>query len=179
MQRNYHVIVGEDRHQYSVPHTLIGKRLKIIYTCDTVEIYDGLKRVAIHKRSYQKNGYTTRIEHRPVHHQKVVEQRAWDDEYFLRNASYIGQSVQQVVKRILESRGFYEQTYNSCLGILRLGKQYGNLRLEAACKRALGASRVNYGIVENILKNNLDKLTQPSSDTIPDHHQIRGPKSYQ
>lgn len=30
VQRNYHVIVGEDRHQYSVPYTLIGKRLKII-----------------------------------------------------------------------------------------------------------------------------------------------------
>ena len=30
VQRNYHVIVGQDRHQYSVPYTLIGKRLKII-----------------------------------------------------------------------------------------------------------------------------------------------------
>lgn len=38
VQRNYHVILGEDRHQYSVPYTLIGKRLKIIYTTDTVEI---------------------------------------------------------------------------------------------------------------------------------------------
>lgn len=180
VQRNYHVILGEDRHQYSVPYTLIGKRLKIIYTSDTVEIYEGLKRVAIHKRNYQKNGYTTNVDHRPVNHQKVAEQRAWDDEYFLRNASYIGQSVQQVVKRILESRGFYEQTYNSCLGILRLAKQYGNTRLENACHRALGASRVNYGIVENILRNNLDKLVEPSEpNAIPDHDQIRGSKSYQ
>lgn len=179
VQRNYHIIVGEDRHQYSVPYTLIGKRLKIIYTSDTVEIYDDLRRVAIHKRSYQKNGYTTNVEHRPINHQKIAEQRAWDDEYFLRNASYIGQSVQELVKRILTSKGFYEQTYNSCLGILRLGKQYGSDRLEAACKRALGASRVNYGIVDNILKNNLDKLTESSSDAIPNHPQIRGPKSYQ
>lgn len=181
VQRNYHVIVGEDRHQYSVPYIFIGKRLKIIYTADMVEIYDGLKRVALHKRSYQKNGYTTNIEHRPANHQKVVEQRAWDDEYFLRNASYLGQSVQQVIKRILESKGFYEQTYNSCLGILRLGKQYGGERLDAACQRALGATRLNYGIVENILKNNLDKLnsTSPDHNNIPDHNQIRGPKAYQ
>jgi hypothetical protein len=109
-----------------------------------------------------------------------VEQRAWDDEYFLRNASYIGQSVQTVVQRILTSKGFYEQTYNSCLGILRLGKKYGGQRLEAACKRALVATKVNYGIVENILKNNLDKLSSTAEDIqIPDHHQIRGPKSYQ
>ncbi|WP_165824152.1 IS21 family transposase [Pseudochryseolinea flava] len=179
VQRNYHVVVGEDRHQYSVPHTLIGKKLKIIYTSDTVEVYDGLKRVAIHKRSYRKYGHTTNIEHRPVNHQKVIEQRAWDDEYFLRNASYIGQSVQQVVKRILSSNGFYEQTYNSCLGILRLGKQYGNARLDAACKRALSAARVNYGMVENILKNNLDRAEVTVHNNIPDHNQIRGSKDYQ
>ena len=53
-KRNYHVIVGEDNHQYSVPYRLIGKRLKITYTSDTVEIYDHLDRVAVHKRSFKK-----------------------------------------------------------------------------------------------------------------------------
>lgn len=180
VQRNYHVIVGEDGHQYSVPYTLIGKRLKIIYTADTVEIYDNLKRVALHKRSYRKNGYTTCVDHRPPNHKHAAQQRAWDDEYFLRNASYIGQSVQQVVKRILESKAFYEQTYNSCLGILRLAKEYGNQRLEAACKRALTSPKVNYGIVANILKNHLDKVEDEQPvQTTPDHPQIRGSQSYQ
>jgi transposase len=64
--KNYHVILGEDRHHYSVPYSLIGKRLKIIYTADTVEIYDNLTRVAIHKRSYVRNGHTTNIEHLPT-----------------------------------------------------------------------------------------------------------------
>lgn len=180
VQRNYHVILGEDRHQYSVPYTLIGKRLKIIYTSDTVEVYDGLNRISIHKRSYKKNAYTTLAEHMPANHRHVAQQRGWDDEYFLRQASYIGQSVQQVVKKILESRAFYEQTYNSCLGILRLGKQYGNLRLEAACQRALTSSNVNYGIVANILKNHLDKISPAqSTPDIPEHEQIRGPQTYQ
>lgn len=180
VQRNYHVIVGQDRHQYSVPYTLIGKRLKIIYTVDTVEVYDGLKRIALHKRSYRKNGYTTLTEHRPANHQYSAQQRGWDDEYFLRQASYIGQSVQQVIKRILESKAFYEQTYNSCLGVLRLVKQYGSERLEAACQRAMNAPTINYGIVANILKNHLDKTTstQDASD-IPTHKQIRGPQTYQ
>src|SRR5690606_33744928 len=106
VQRNYHVIVGQDRHQYSVPYTLIGKRLKIIYTTDVVEIYDSLKRVAVHKRSYRKNGYTTLIEHRPPAHRYVAEQRAWSDEDFLRQASYIGQSTQRVIKRMLKSNTF-------------------------------------------------------------------------
>src|SRR5690606_23284305 len=124
VQRNYHVIVGEDHHQYSVPYRLIGKRLKITYTSDTVEIYDHLDRVAVHKRSFKKNSYTTAVEHRPPNHKAVVESQAWDDEYFLKEASYRGQYVQAVIKRMLASKIFYEQTYNSCLGILRLGKQY-------------------------------------------------------
>jgi transposase len=179
VQRNYHVIVGEDRHQYSVPYTLIGKRLKIIYTSDVVEIYDGLRRVALHKRSYRKNGYTTNIEHRPPNHQKIIEQRSWDGDYFLKQASLLGPSVQQLIARILQSTGFYEQTYNSCLGILRLEKKYGRERLQAACSRALGAAKVNYGIVENILRNNLDRQEPQVIHLIPDHHQIRGSEAYQ
>lgn len=180
VQRNYHVILGEDRHQYSVPYTLIGKRLKIIYTADIVEIYADLKRVALHKRSYKKNGHTTNPDHRPPNHKYAAEQGAWDDEYFLRNASYLGQSVQEVVKRILKSKLLQVQTYNSCLGILRLGKQYGSTRLEAACQRALPAPTVNYGMIKSILENHLDKVmdNQIGLD-IPDHHQIRGPEEYQ
>lgn len=95
VDRKYHVILGEDRHQYSVPYTLIGKRLKIIYTIEVVNIYDGLKRVALHKRSYRKNRYSTKVEHRPLNHQKVVEQRAWNGDCFIRQASLLGPSVQK------------------------------------------------------------------------------------
>lgn len=182
VQRNYHVIVGEDRHQYSVPYTLIGKRLKVVYTVDTVEIYDSLHRVALHKRSYRKNGYTTASDHMPPNHRQVNEQRGWDDEYFLREASYRGQAVQQAMKKVLESKVFYEQTYNSCLGILRLARQYGNQRLDAACKRALTAPVISYGMIANILKRNLDKVDQADQQTIaftPNHDQIRGPKAFE
>lgn len=181
VQRNYHVIVGEDHHQYSVPYRLIGKRLKITYTSDIVEIYDHLDRVAVHKRSFKKNSYTTAVEHRPPNHKAVVESQAWDDEYFLKEASYRGQYVQSVIKRMLESKIFYEQTYNSCLGILRLGKQYGTVRLNAACERALQAPVVNFGLINNILKRNLDKVpaSDPYQTSIPIHDQIRGPKAFE
>lgn len=180
VQRNYHVILGEDRHQYSVPFTLIGKCLKIIYTATTVEIYHDLKRVALHTRNYKKHGYTTRVEHRPLHHQHTIRQRGWNREHFEQQANMVGPATLQVVRVILRSKIFYEQTYNSCLGILRLGKQYGNERLEAACLRAADSPLVNYGIIANILKRNLDKLilTQAVSP-IPSHDQIRGAGFYQ
>ena len=59
VQKNYHVILGEDWHQYSVPDQYIGKQTKIIYDSDEVEIYLGLQRIAAHKRDYRKHGYTT------------------------------------------------------------------------------------------------------------------------
>jgi hypothetical protein len=61
-----------------------------------------------------------------------------------------------------------------------LGKQYGNDRLEAACQRAVNAPVVNYGIIANILKRNLDKVdTSPVVSPIPMHDQIRGADLYQ
>jgi len=180
VQRNYHVILGEDRHQYSVPFTLIGKRLKIVYTTQTVEIYHDLKRVALHVRNYKKNDYTTLAEHMPVNHQHINEQRGWNGDYFEQQASLVGQATLQVIRKVLESKIFYQQTYHSCLGILRLGKQYSKDRLEAACQRALAAPIINYGMIANILKCNLDKvsITEPVSP-IPYHHQIRGADFYQ
>jgi transposase len=44
---------------------------------------------------------------------------------------------------MLASRPHPQQGFRSCLGIMRLGKRYGDARLEAACQRALtlGARR--------------------------------------
>jgi transposase len=181
VQRNYHVILGEDRHQYSVPHTLIGRRMKIVYTTETVEIYDGLKRVALHKRGYKKHGYTTQTDHMPAHHQHVSWQRGWDADYFKEQANRIGPATVQVIEKILASRAFHEQTYTSCLGVLRLGKQYGPERLEGACLRSCSSPLINYTLIANILRNNLDKVPMAEGDQLPlvYHDQIRGPQAYQ
>lgn len=179
VQRNYHVIVGQDRHQYSVPYTLIGKRLKVIYTTDTVDIYDGLTRVALHSRSYQKYGYTTLADHMPERHKHVVDQQGWNAEDFEKHASYVGPATLKVIQRVLQSRSFYAQTYNTCLGILRLKKKYSKERLENACQRIQDAPTVNYRMVENVLKNHLDKSATDTIHNPPAHRQIRGPQSYQ
>lgn len=178
VQKNYHVILGEDFHQYSVPFQLIGKTLKLIYTIDDVEIYHDHNRVALHKRHYKKYGYTTLQEHRPANHAYMHELKGWNIDSFMNQAEAIGPSAKQYIGRILSSKIFPEQTYNSCLGIFRLGKQYGNDRLETACKRALDAHTANYGVIQNILKNNLDKTQETSNNPIPTHENIRGGINY-
>jgi transposase len=178
--RDYHVILGEDKHHYSVPFTLIGKHLKIVYTSLMVEIYQDLKRVATHARNYKKNGFTTIREHMPLNHQHMIEQRGWDGAHFEQQARMVGEATLGVISRVLKSKIFVQQTFNSCLGILRLGKKYGNERLEAACLRVADAPFVNYGVIDNILKCNLDKGSNtPTASPIPPHDQIRGADQYQ
>ncbi|GHT63928.1 transposase [Bacteroidia bacterium] len=179
VQRNYHVILGEDMHQYSVPYIHTGKEVKIIYDYTEVEIFLGFERIALHHRNPARNGYTTKEEHMPESHQYYRRSKGWDADYFLREGSRIGENTQSVINRLLGRRRFPEQTYNACLGILSLGKRYGNERLEAACKKAMTVPVTTYQIVRNILQNNQDKLdTQESHPVIPLHGNIRGKEAY-
>ena len=180
VQMNYHVILGEDKHQYSVPFQYIGKTTKIIYDEHNVEIYIGFQRIALHKRDYRKHGYTTLAEHMPERHLKYNETLGWDADYFLSIASKIGESSVGVFKKILTSKNFIEQTYNACIGLKRLSEIYGSIRFEAACRRSLKGSKVTYGMIKNILENNLDKQAEPQPNLffIPGHENIRGPKNY-
>jgi hypothetical protein len=52
--------------------------------------------------------------------------------------------------------------------------------MEAACKRALSGHKFSYGVIKNILENNMDLLEEeaPIEFRIPDHSNIRGPEAY-
>jgi len=181
VQRNCHVTLGQDWHHYSVPYIHIGKTVDVIYDTDHVEIYLNMVRVACHRRSYQRNGHTTLKEHLSPGQRYYARIKGYDREYFITKATSIGLNTVNAISKILDQKIFIEQTYNSCLGLLRLGDKYGNDRLEAACQRALLGSRVTYMMVKSILERNLDKAS-PQTDllfTLPEHENIRGATSYQ
>lgn len=179
VQRNYHVFLGEDKNQYSAPYNLIGRKLRVIYDLDTVELYDGLVRVAVHPRSHRKNAYTTLSEHMPERHQQHREYLGWDADTFRNQAQLIGPSTLQVIEQILASKYFQEQTFNRCLGVLRLAKRYGSERLEKACRYLSHLPQVSYVMVSNVLKNNIDLMDQIEQALPPPvHDQIRGPGNY-
>jgi transposase len=181
VQRNYHVTLGEDWHHYSVPYQHIGKTVQIIYDTDHVEIYLDMVRIICYRRNYQRNGHTTMAEHLPPDHNHYARIKGYNRDYFIAKATQIGDSTVTAISRILEQKIFIEQTYNSCLGVLRLGEKYGNDRLEAACRRGLAGYKVTYMVIKNILERNLDKATSQTNlfYNIPDHENIRGAESYQ
>lgn len=180
VQLNYHVVLGEDKHQYSVPYQHIGQTTKIIYDEHQVEVYIGFQRIATHTRDYRKHAYTTLAEHMPKSHLKYSETLGWDADYFLSLAAKMGECSTEVFRKMLASKDFVEQTYNACVGLKRLSTIYGATRFEAACRRALCGSRVTYGMVKNILEHNLDKQAAllPPLSSPPDHDNLRGPESY-
>jgi len=180
VQRNYHVVLGEDYHLYSVPYKHIGQKTNIVYDQQSVEIFIGFERIATHKRNFRKHSYSTIPDHMPEKHLKYNETLGWDADFFLAHAAKVGENATSVFTQVLASKDFIEQTYNACLGLKRLSEIYEFVRFEAACKRALRGARVNYGIIKNILENNLDKLLDIHQTTIlfDDHENLRGALNY-
>jgi len=182
VQKNYHITLGEDYHHYSVPYQFIGKQVSVVYDTDMVEIYYQHKRITLHRRSYKKHDFTTIGDHMPQGHQQFYEQQGWTPAYFLDQAILIGPAVQRYMDELLKAKVYTEQTYNACRGILRLHKEYGSLRLQAACSRALTGNVYNYRTIQNILISNLDQLPdslQIDLFRLPDHPNLRGPHTYQ
>jgi len=169
---DYHVEF--ERHYYSVPYTLARKQLDLRYTANTVEcLYRG-QRVASHVRSFLPGRHTTVSEHMPEKHRRMGE---WSPERFARWAEKIGPATAAVITNVLGARRHPEQSYRTCLGILRLGKSYGDARLEAACQRALVLGAQSVRSVESILKHRLDEqpLGESQESLLPDEHEnVRG-----
>ncbi len=180
VQRNYHVVVGEDWHFYSVPARYIGKEVRMVYCTDTVEIYHGSQRIALHRRNYKKHGYTTDKDHLPENHRHMRERLAWNPDHYLSKAEKYGPATREYFQRVMDSKLIIDQSYQACRGLMRLATLYPN-RIESACARALRGQRSNYMAIKNILDNNMDLLEKkdvPKQYTIPLHDNIRGAGEY-
>ena len=173
---DYHVEL--DGHYYSVPHVLIKKQLVVRFTKNTIECFHRGNRVASHRRSYQKGRHTTVSAHMPEAHRQAGD---WSPQRLASWAAKTGPATEKLILTVLSSRKHPQQAYRSCLGILRLGKAYGDDRLEAACRRALTLGTHSYKSVESILRHRLDQqtLTEQTELALPeDHDNIRGPSYY-
>lgn len=176
---DYHVRLRADEHNYSVPHRLVGQTIDVRLTANTVECFHKGQRVASHLRSNQKNGHTTLPEHMPQAHREHAQ---WTPERIIHWVGKAGPCAAQVAERILASRPHPQQGFQACRGLIRLGEAYGSERLEAACERALAINAASYKTVNEILKQNLDKLPLPKPKTSTPaiaHDNVRGADYYQ
>lgn len=171
---DYHVEV--EGHYYSVPHTLVGRKVDLRHTATTVEIFHRGQRVASHPKVEQRGRHSTVDSHMPPHHRFA----RWSPERLRRWAEQSGPATAQLIEAILAARRHPEQGYRSCLGILRLGERFGAGRLEAACHRALAINARSYRSVESILTHGLDAqpVTSPEPAPCLPHANLRGPEYF-
>jgi transposase len=173
---DYHVDV--ERHVYSVPYQLAHQEVEVRYTASMVEIYYHGRRVASHARRYDHQP-STLPEHMPSSHRAHAE---WTPSRLIHWAEKSGPATGRVVAGILRSRPHPEQGYRACLGLMRLGRQYGTARLDAACERAEHLRSFSYRTVKNILASSQDRLSfedEASLDeTTATHDNIRGADYY-
>jgi transposase len=159
VQFNYHISV--DGMLYSVPYEFIKRKVDVRVTDTVIEIFYNHNRIASHRRLYGRKGqYSTVTEHMPQDHQKYLE---WNGDRFRKWAERIGTNTCKVVNAILASQRVEQQSYRSCMGLLKLADKYTSQRLEAACQKALSYTATpSYKSISNILATGQDKInTEP------------------
>jgi len=178
VMKNGHVCLNTDKHYYSVPYRFIGKKVKLLYTSSSVEVFYKYERIATHQRQYKKYHYTTDNEHLASAHRYLSE---WTPDKFINEAADIHEAVAEYIIAVIEKKQHPEQAYKSCSGILNLKRKVGGERLINACKRAKSFGVYNYPIIVQILEKNLDHISEDEREQLPMplHHNIRGEDYYQ
>ena len=154
---DYHIEVGG--RYYSVPHALIGKQLDVRFSEHVIEVMHKGERVASHARVHGAGRrYSTQSAHMPKAHQEMAE---WTPERIIGWAAGVGEYTSKLVDALIERKPHPQQAFRAVVGIIRLGKRYGNSRVEAACRRAYLTHAISYSSVDSILKHRLDELPMP------------------
>ena len=177
VQFNYHIAV--DKMYYSVPYQYIKNKVDVRITDTTVEIFYNHNRIASHRRLYGRSGqYSTVTEHMPQEHQKYLE---WNGDRFRKWADSIGINTSKVVDAILTSGRIEQQSYRSCMGLLKLAEKYSPEKLEQVCAKALSYSgKPSYKSIKNLLVATKDAPDTESESTqaVKPHGITRGARYY-
>lgn len=161
VQFNYHISL--EGMLYSVPYEYIKRKVDVRVTDLVLEIYYNHNRIASHKRLYGRKGqYSTILEHMPPDHQKYLE---WNGDRFKHWAQRIGPSTHKVIIAILSSSRVEQQTYKSCMGLLKLAERHSETRLESACEKALSyTASPSYKSIKNILATGSKEVQKPETE---------------
>lgn len=172
---DYHVEF--EGHRYSAPFALVGKRVDLRVSEDSVEIFHRGNRVCAHRRMLARRGFTTEPDHMPKCHRDFAQ---WTPERIESWAGKTGPNARKLVEGIMRSRAHPQTAFRSCMGVIQLEKDYGAERLEAACARAVHYGSFSRQAVKGILHKGLDREDLPElpAPAPLSHSNVRGAKYY-
>jgi transposase len=155
LHRDCHIVF--DNSFYSAPFRLIGQKLRVRAGADSVRLYNqGFELVATHTRAFCAGQRLTNEDHLPWHKLEVLNQTR---ESVLAASLAVGPVCWTVVGEILSDRAL--DRLPSAARLVRLGRKYGNHRLERACQRAQEFGSADYKTVKGILLKDLDSGEMP------------------
>lgn len=178
---NYHIYLKEDKHYYSVPYLLKGKRVRVVYDERIVSLYHDNSRICQYQRDRRANGYTTKKEHMPDKHRYFQD---WSPKKFRWWAGNVGDDTLRVINYLMESKDHPEQAYRASMGVLNLTKTFPNSVVNQACRHGWNREWISCKSIKDeaekiqLAREAAEESSQMS--LIPENHEnIRGAGYYQ
>jgi transposase len=169
LHRDCHIVFAGS--YYSAPFRLVGQTLWVCAGTHQVRLFtEKHELVATHERAIRPGTRQTHRDHYPAEKLPGWERTR---ESCLAQASELGPAVQEVVSQMLADPVL--DRVHQAGRLLRLSEKYGCQRLESACQRALDYADPAYKTVKGILKQNLDRESQPIPIQIPAAHTFSRP----
>lgn len=167
---------------YMVPHNLIDQQVDIRATAIVIEIFYRNRRIASHVRLFKPGERAVNPDFMPASHKHYSE---WSSTRLIAWGQSVGESTEQIVRHLLDSKPHPESGFRSCVALVEEGKNHGLARLESAASVALQINSLTLTSIRSILRTGRDKVisdadnTQMESENIQMHENTRGPKYYQ
>ena len=181
VQLNGFIYLGRDKHYYSVPYTLIGKKARIIYTRSLVKVFVDNKLVATHPR-ITGFGYT-KIDAHLASNARAITSRS--PEYYKKRAGMLSQPLETLISNLFSSINGTkppEYYYKTCDMFFRLQKTYPREDFDKACRICTDNQVYRGKALESIVKNVITARKEQQESTISpeptDHRNMRGTLYY-
>jgi transposase len=148
---------------YSAPDRLVGQHFWLRATETTVQLFLDYELITTHPRKFRPGSRSTIDEHLPPEH---LAYKLRDPQWCLTQAQRIGPACHALIECLFAHRVL--EKLRAAQSVIGLAKRFGNIRLEAACRRALAFDDPKYRTVKTILDNGIDLLehNEPAFDRL-------------
>ena len=179
VRKDGHVRFGNK--YYSVEEKHIGKEVVILGNPEQVSIYFKGSLIEVHPRIKDSSLTKSTKEH----HLKPWERAMKDTSIYMRRASKLGKSVEELIQILLQQGNGFIDT-RKIWGILTLDKKYSPEEINEACRTAIEIGSYSYQLVKRILitmaaRNNKksNKEIKTTKNTIKSYKFVRPIEIYQ
>lgn len=173
---NYHIPF--EGNYYSVPYTLVGRKIDMAALHDAVQFFQCSQLVATHPRVTGRDQTVTNEDHQPAAH------KAFSQDQFLASLSWAESAGRGIHAYAIEhvKRHSGARSQAALRGLKRMAAEFTSERLDAACKRALALNNITNKALESMLQSGRESkpidTPQAANDPVSAHENVRGAHNY-